>query len=64
MKMMRAVSLAIAVVLLAVAVGLHLDGKWGHLPTVVGMASAMYWIICFGFHLAVYKRKSGNDTPA
>lgn len=58
MKLMRAVSYAIALVLLAVGLGLHFDGQWGHLPTVVGLASAMYWIIGFGFHLAVYKQRA------
>lgn len=60
MKMMRAVSVVIALLLLAVATALHLDGKWGHLPTVVALASVIYGVIAVGFHLAVYKRKSSE----
>lgn len=58
MKFMRAVSLIIALLLLMVAAALHFDGQWGHLPTVVALASAVYGIICLGFHLALQRGKS------
>lgn len=61
MKLMRAVSLIIALLLLAIATALHLDGKWGHLPTVVALASATYGVIALGFHFAVYKRKASEN---
>lgn len=58
MKFMRMVSLIIALLLLVVATALYLDGQWGHLPTVVALASAVYGIIFLGFHLGIRKAKS------
>lgn len=66
MKFMLMISLVIALILLGVAAALHLDGQWGHLPTVVALAAVTYGLIGVGFVLGLRKRKkdvNGSNNP-